>query len=338
MPRMLRVEYIGAVYHVMCRGNAGQAIYLADQDKELFLNTLSEACRKTGWRIHAYVLMSNHYHLLLETPEANLVAGMKWLQGTYTQRFNSTHKRHGHLFQGRYKSLLIDPDASEYFRIVSNYIHLNPVRAHLLDMENEDLSDYRWSSYTYFLKRSSERPDWLAVERVLASTVYESGRQKGRKLYQGYMDQRAEEEQDVKKRKELLEERKNLHKGWLLGGTDFRDRMLDLIDHGGLVQTDNWRGEQRKEHGQREAERLIQKGIEELSVTEEEILQSKSMRQEKQAIVWLVKRNTTVTGVWLANRLQLGHRVNCSRALRVFDQVETRKIAGLKKKMLQCTG
>jgi len=261
---------------VTARGNAGERIYWNDNDRRHFLELVGALPERYGAQAHGYVLMSNHYHLLLETPEANLVAGMKWLQGTYTQRFNSTHKRQGHLFQGRYKSLLIDPEESEYFRIASDYIHLNPVRAHLLDMENKDLSDYRWSSYNYFLKRPSKRPDWLAVERVLASTVYEGDRQKGRNLYQGYMEQRAEEEQDVKKRKELLEERKNLRRGWLLGGTDFRDRMLDLIDHGGSVQSDNWRGEQRKEHGEREAERLIQKGVEELSVTEGEILQSKS--------------------------------------------------------------
>ena len=88
---MLRVEYKGAVYHVMCRGNAGQAIYLTDQDKELFLNTLSEACRQTGWSVHAYVLMSNHYHLLLRPAEANLNRAMQWLNVSYTVWFNRRH-------------------------------------------------------------------------------------------------------------------------------------------------------------------------------------------------------------------------------------------------------
>ena len=87
----------------MARGNQGSRIFKDDQDRRCFLETLGEACEKTGWHIHAYVLMGNHYHLLVETPEANLVAGMKWLQGTYTQRFNSRHKVFGHLFQGRYK-------------------------------------------------------------------------------------------------------------------------------------------------------------------------------------------------------------------------------------------
>ena len=86
MARPLRIEYPGAVYHVMARGNQRQAIFRDDADRQRFMATLGEACQKTGWRVHAFVLMGNHYHLLLETPEANLVAGMKWLQGTYTQR------------------------------------------------------------------------------------------------------------------------------------------------------------------------------------------------------------------------------------------------------------
>jgi REP element-mobilizing transposase RayT len=135
MPRAIRIEYPGAHYHAMCRGNNGQEIFVDDEGRRLFLATLEEVCQQTGWMIHAYVLMSNHYHLLLQTPEANLVAGMKWFQGAYTQRFNSMHKRRGHLFQGRYKAIPIATDPMEggleYFREVSTYIHLNPFRANL---------------------------------------------------------------------------------------------------------------------------------------------------------------------------------------------------------------
>src|SRR5437867_7944536 len=99
MARPLRIEYAGAVYHVMARGNQGQRIFADDGDRRVWLATLRDAWRRTGWRIHAWVLMGNHYHLLLETPEANLVSGMKWLQGTYTQRYNARHRKRGHLFQ-----------------------------------------------------------------------------------------------------------------------------------------------------------------------------------------------------------------------------------------------
>jgi REP element-mobilizing transposase RayT len=97
----------------MCRGNHGQKIFLTDKGRRLFLSTLNEVCVQTGWFIHAYVLMSNHYHLLLEIPEANLVAGMKWFQGAYTQRFNAMHQRRWHLYQGRYKAIPVVTDPRE---------------------------------------------------------------------------------------------------------------------------------------------------------------------------------------------------------------------------------
>ena len=115
MPRKPRIEYAGAIYHVMSRGNRQESIFLGDRDCETFIEALGEACVKTGWMMHAFVLMKNHYHLLLETPEANLVAGMKWLQGTYTQRFNVRHKLAGHLLQGRYKAVVVEPSNNGYF-------------------------------------------------------------------------------------------------------------------------------------------------------------------------------------------------------------------------------
>src|ERR1019366_7766331 len=114
MARPSRIQYPGATYHVMARGTHGQEIFQDDQDRQRFLETLGEACEKTGFRIHAYVLMGNHYHLLVETPEGNLVAGMKWLLGTYTGRFNRRHKEFGHLFSGRYKALIVDGSGNGY--------------------------------------------------------------------------------------------------------------------------------------------------------------------------------------------------------------------------------
>src|SRR6266853_279489 len=108
MARKLRIRYEGAVYHVMNRGDHQEDIFRSDQDCELFLETLRETCAKIDWQIHAWCLMSNHFHLVVKTPNGNLVAGMKWLLGTYTSRFNRLHKLFGHLFSGRYKALLVD--------------------------------------------------------------------------------------------------------------------------------------------------------------------------------------------------------------------------------------
>ena len=130
MARKPRIEYEGAAYHVMSRGNRGANIFVDDKDRGMFVETLGEVCGRMAWEIHAFVMMVNHYHFLLVTPQANLVAGMKWFQGTFTQRINARHRWRGHLFQGRYRAQNIDPSNDNgYFRTVANYIHLNPARA-----------------------------------------------------------------------------------------------------------------------------------------------------------------------------------------------------------------
>ena len=136
MARKARVEFGGAIYHVLDRGDRREAIFRDDADRERFLATLGEGCGRTGWRVHAWVLMSNHYHLLLETPQANLVAGMRWFQTTSTVRFNRRHRLSGHLFQGRYKAVVVDPGQRGYFATLSDYIHLNPVRARLVGLKD----------------------------------------------------------------------------------------------------------------------------------------------------------------------------------------------------------
>src|SRR5215211_5853143 len=118
MARKARVEFAGAVYHLLDRGDHREDIFRSEADRELFLKTLGAVCERTGWRVHAWVLMSNHYHLLIDTPQANLIAGMRWFQTTYTVRFNRRHRLNGHLFQGRYKAVLVDPEERRYFSIL----------------------------------------------------------------------------------------------------------------------------------------------------------------------------------------------------------------------------
>src|SRR5436190_23529518 len=137
MPRPLRIQYAGARYHVMSRGDRREAIFYDDADRMEFLRTLGQACLKTGWQVHAYCLMSNHFHLVIETPQSNLAAGMKWLLGTYTQRFNRRHRHWGHLFGGRYKAQLVDGRKPGYLRCACDYVHLNPVQAGLCVEEQE---------------------------------------------------------------------------------------------------------------------------------------------------------------------------------------------------------
>jgi len=129
MSRPMRLEFPNALYHVTSRGNAQQNIYLTDADRQQFLNVLNHVCQRYNWVVHAYCLMSNHYHLLIETPDGNLSKGMRQLNGLYTQDFNRAHKRVGHVYQGRYKAILVEKQA--YLLELARYIVLNPVRAEM---------------------------------------------------------------------------------------------------------------------------------------------------------------------------------------------------------------
>ncbi len=161
MTRPLRIEYPGACYHVYSRGNERKDIFRTPMDYELFLGILKDTSLVYDFLIHAYCLMPNHFHMLIETPNANLCDSMKRFLGLYTVRFNRSHNRTGHLFQGRYKALLVDKD--DYFLQLSRYIHLNPVKAKLV----KNPEDYRWSSMRYFLK--DKTPDFLFKEFTLKS-------------------------------------------------------------------------------------------------------------------------------------------------------------------------
>ncbi|UCF90286.1 MAG: transposase, partial [Desulfobacterales bacterium] len=145
MARPLRVEYPGAFYHVINRGNNQEKIFETDRDKEKFLEYLAKAAERFSIVIHTYCLMNNDFHLLVETSEANLSLAMQWVNISYATYFNRKHGRHGHLFQGRFKAILIDADA--YLEHLSRYIHLNPVRAEMVSSP----ADYTWSSYLAFI-------------------------------------------------------------------------------------------------------------------------------------------------------------------------------------------
>lgn len=161
MARPLRLEFPGAVYHVLARGNCKEPIYLEDADFSGFLSLLAETRGRFNWLVHAYCLMTNHYHLLIETPDANLSRGMRHLNGVYTQRFNRRHKRVGHVFQGRYKALLVQKDA--YLLELSRYIVLNPVRARMV----QSVDAWKWSSYRFTIGISTP-PPWLETDWLLA--------------------------------------------------------------------------------------------------------------------------------------------------------------------------
>ncbi len=335
MSRAIRHEYAGAVYHAMCRGNNGQDVFLTDDGRRLFLSTLEEVCLQTGWMVHAYVLMSNHYHLLFETPEPNLVAGMKWFQGTYTQRFNAMFKRRGHLFQGRYKALPIETSAEGYFRKVGHYVHLNPFRAGLAGTGKAvALDEYAWSSYPCYVGERRKIPTWLCRSRMLAACGLSEGRPGYMKSYRTLIESRMLGESDDMSNQDRDAVERQLRRGWFIGQRQFGADLAGRI----AQANDNLRGEQRRAHDAAEAERLLASALSVLKLEEQTLRDMKSVVREKQAIAWLMKTRTTVTVAWIAQRLSMGHRVNASRANSEFNRRADASTGKLKAKMLQCTG
>ena len=327
MGRTPRVEYAGAMYHVMCRGNRRETIFEDEQDCHLFLEALAEVCGRTGWNVCAYVLMPNHYHLVLQTPEANLVTGMKWFQGTYTKRHNLRHKQWGHLFQGRYKSIVIDPSDAVYFRTACNYVHLNPVRARLAGTADTlPLGEYRWSSSWYLLRHLSKTPEWLELGRIVEENTSQSDSLRARKLYMRYLEQQAELEDEVGYRA--------LRRGWCLGSSEFKAELkegiceqLSHLDRGSMV------GEPRRMHDEAEAERLllIAIGIAGLDLESRDSLSHNDRRKE--LIAWFLSRKTSVGQGWISKQLGMGDSSNVSRALKRVARTGDSEVEALKDRL-----
>src|SRR5947209_5183628 len=195
MARKLRLQYEGAIYHVMSRGDRREDIFRDDKDREQFLSTLGQACAKTDWQVHAWCLMRNHFHLVIETPKANLVDGMKWFLGTYTGRFNRRHKLFGHLFSGRYKSLFVDGSGSGYLKSVCDYVHLNPARAKRVNADRPSRG-FVWSSWPAYLRAPARRPAWLRVDRLLGQWGVPKDSPAGRRRLEQGLEARREAEAD----------------------------------------------------------------------------------------------------------------------------------------------
>jgi len=295
MPRQVRIQYPGAMYHVMSRGNRRQDIFLDDVDRQDFLKTLAEACQKTGWQVHAYCLMSNHYHLVVETPNANLVAGMAWLQGAYTIRLNHRHKLIGHVLSGRYKAQLVEGSGNGYLRTACDYVHLNPVRAGLLKAD-ERLLAYPWSSFGYYLAAPAHRPEWVRVDRLLG----EHGLQQDSPAAREEFERRTEAQRLQPGDEESL---KALRRGWCLGSEEFKQHQLEELD--GQVGQHHF-GQMRLEVVQAKAERVISEELHRLGWQEADLALRRKRDRGKLEKAVRLRRQTTLSVKQIAARLHLG--------------------------------
>ena len=336
MARSLRVEYAGARYHIMCRGNQSRKIFKGDGDADLFVRTLGEVCVRNQVVVHAWCLMGNHYHLLLETPQGNLVSAMKWFQGTFTQRYNARHQLWGHLFQGRYKAKVVDGEDGHYFRTVGDYVHLNPADAGLV--EQGHLSDWPWSSYPLYLLPPSKRPAWLRVSETLGACGIAKDSIAGRRTYGAYMDLRQQTVAMHKKRSPEALEWERMERGWVHGSQVFRERMLECIQEDApdaLCRIDDVG--QKRDLGERAAEAVLDLCLAHFKLSRDELPHLPKSDPRKMLTAGLLRYRFPVSVAWTSQTLSMGHYTTVSRAMRFFDNPDEEWMSD-KRAVLKLTG
>jgi len=313
MARPHRFEYPGAVYHVMTRGDGGKEIFIGQEDHESFLYWLERVCGGHGWRVHAWVLMGNHFHLLLETPEPNLSAGMRVLLGTFSQAWNIRHQRRGHVFQGRYKAVPVTGERAQdahYFKCVADYIHLNPARAGLTGGRRGVLAGYPWSSLRHYAK--GDAPEWQPLERVLDAFRL-SHERRGRAAYLDWLEARAAHDGGKIDEKSM----QALRRGWYLGEESFKDKLLNLMDQAGarIRKKGSAAGAAVRAYDEREAQRIIRVvgGALGLPQSAGELRLLRKGDPRKVTCATLVKGRTAMSNEWLASRLAMGHPASMSQ-------------------------
>jgi REP element-mobilizing transposase RayT len=319
MARALRVEYEGARYHVMCRGNHQQVIFKSQADVDLFLKTLGEMCVRNEVVIHAYCLMSNHYHMLMETPRGNLVDAMKWFQGTFTQRYNAMHGLWGHLFQGRYKAKVIDSDDPHYFCKVGEYVHLNPSDAGVV--EQGKLADYPWSSYPFYLRPPSKRPQWLSVLALMQANDIPADTAAGRRAFSTLMDvrQMAVAGFEAGSADALGWER--MERGWVHGHKEFRDRMVKCIAEGNSAAGRRmYDREQKRDLSEIAAAGIIKRCLDYFELEAQDLDRLKKSDARKMLIAGLVRYHYPVSVGWVCDQLKMGHFTTVSRSMNFYDE------------------
>lgn len=316
MPRQVRVEYPGAIYHVMSRGDRREDIFVDDVDRQDFLKTLAEACQKTGWQTHAYCLMRNHFHLVIETPSPNLVEGMRWFLSTYTIRLNHRQKLFGHVFSGRYKALVVDGSGNGYLRTACDYVHLNPIRARLLRPEDRLLA-YPWTSLGWYVAAAEHRPQWIRVDRLLGEHGIQEDTAAGRQQFERDMERRRLEETD----EEAL---KVFRRGWCLGSQEFRERLLEKIE--GKLR-ENHAGELRLETAEARSNRILTEELGRLGWTEIDLATRRKNDPIKLAIAARLRKETTLTIKSITAKVHLGTSKSANARLHAWMSNQTGRVS-----------
>ena len=334
MPRSLRIQFPGAYYHVMARGNRREDIFLDDDDRRFFLKALSQACEMTGWRVQAWVLMSNHYHLFIQTPEPNLVVGMGWLQNTYTRRYNVRHRAWGRVFGDRYKAVAVEGADRYHYQTLMDYIHLNPVRARIITPKHkQSVLDYAWTSLAGgYALAPKHRAGWLAVADGLAAFGLEDTAA-GRRQMVERLDRRAVAEElsqcgVVVQSDEVDARCSHLRRGWYWGTQEFGEKLRRLaaaLLKRSAPKSRSYRGNELVvEHGERQAEVWLRAGLKAAGLKQGELGELKGSDRRKLLLADMLWRRTVVSQEWLAEKLRMRSAANVSQQLRRLDKKKAR--------------
>jgi len=276
-------------------------IFKTEGARAAFESCLFEACTKSNWVLHAYVVMSNHYHLALETPDANLATGMQWLQATFSNRFNKLREEHGHLFQGRYKALLVE--GGEALGQVCHYIHLNPVRAGLVCVEQ--MKAWRHSSF-WFLSQPKARPKFLSVLAALTDAGELADTPIGRRKYADYLAWQAVDGPAGRNEAYV-----SLSKGWALGTKGFKIALIK--DHALTANARAWETSGATEIREQQWEESLGKCLRKTGKTLEAARCARKSAPWKVAIAAEMKQTTQVNNGWIAQRLNMGSGIAVSQ-------------------------
>jgi len=310
MARKLRVEFAGACYHVFNRGNYRSDLFAAPGAARSFEQCLFEACARFLWLLHAYVVMRNHFHLAVQTPEPNLSLGMKWLQGTWAVRFNRFRGEAGQPFQGRYKAIHVEP--GEPLARVADYIHLNPVRAGILPLDR--LAEYKWSSFPKFPRAS--RPAFLEPGNLLRHTGGWADNTAGWRGYRRHLASVSGDE--AKLGRDALG---RMSRGWAIGSNAFCARLNDkLVGQSSVQERFELLGADREAHIAARAE-LWEARLQDLAREfgiELADLPAKKSADDKLRLAAALKRTTSVSNRWLAQRLAMGAPTSVGSLLHRF--------------------
>ncbi len=308
MARRLRIQYKGAIYHVINRGNYRSDVFGSVGAAQAFESVLAETCETWQWRLHAYVIMRNHFHLTIETPQPNLVDGMHWLQSTYATRFNRFRSECGHLFQGRYQALLIENFAA-VARVV-NYIHLNPLRAHLV--EPAQLAQFRWSSLARFTREG--RPAWLVAEDWLQQLGLADSRD-GWQAYEKLL-------LSIAGTTDADAERQALCHGWAIGIAGWRQAVAKDYAHLALGQGIAANEARELKHAHWAA--TLERELERIGKTSDDCASDSKSAGWKLELAIKLRDESGAADGWIAENLQMGSpssvRSHVSRGRRSRNQ------------------